>query len=74
MFGDFAHSLSNLEPVPPRFQDAHYELVDAANAVDDYIHNPPGGKHVTADYRVLLRALVDALNDYGAVVGISLPQ
>lgn len=74
MFGDFALALKNLEPVPPRFQDVHYELVDAAFAVDDYIKNPPGGKYSTTAFRDQLESLADALDDYALVVGINVPS
>jgi len=74
LFSDLISSFKNLEPVPPRFQDAHYNLLDSLNRANDYLLNPPGGRYVRADFDDLLDDLDDAFDDYILVVGVAVPS
>ncbi len=74
LFTDLISSLNNLEPVPPRFQDVHYSLIDALTRVNDYLLNTPASKYDSDYVDQLENDMLDALDDYQLVVGISVPS
>ena len=67
VFKDLVTTLNNLEPVPPRFRDAHYQLRDILVEVVACMPNP----NCSADEEEeLFEELDDALTDYELIVGL----
>jgi hypothetical protein len=67
-FNDFVTTLNGLEPAPPRFRAAHIQLRDTMQAFVDCAR---GGGCSQSDLEDLADELIDSLDDYQLVVGIT---